>query len=77
MGVDLVCVLLVMFAQEKKLETLIRKSIEDQDKGVRVSCRQLFLAFANVWPQLAHKIYDTLPKSTQKVINSELKRLME
>lgn len=55
---------------EKRLASLIKKNINDTDKvccvpvcslqltaaqTVRSSARQLFLAFANVWPQLAHK----------------------
>jgi len=44
-----------LFPYEKTLASLLRKAMNDGDKDVRSSCRGLFLAFANVWPQLAHK----------------------
>ncbi len=44
-----------IFVYEKRLASLIKKNMGDPDKTVRASTRQLFLAFANVWPTLAHK----------------------
>jgi hypothetical protein len=66
-----------ILAYEKPLAHLLKKNINDPDKKVRAATRQLFLAFANVWPQLAHRLYDKFPASVQRTITAELKRMMD
>ena len=65
-----------VFVYEKPLASLLKNNIADSDKKVRASTRHLFLAFANVWPQLAHRIYDKFSPTTQRTITEELKKLM-
>ena len=66
-----------VFVYEKALASLLKKNIKDQDKTVRAATRQLFLAFANVWPQLAHRLYDKFSGTTQRTITAELRKMMD